>query len=111
MKEFFEVDGSRPTGAILTDLEFTESDIEYACMELSASSASGPDGIPAALLKTCRKELKKPLFIIWRASLTQGVIPPDLLLVLISPIHKGGSRVDPAKYRPVALTSHLIKAA
>ena len=45
----------------------------------------------------------------WRASLTQGIIPPDLLLVLISPIHKGGSRVDPAKYRPVALTSHLIK--
>ena len=41
--------------------------------------------------------------------MTQGTIPPDLLLVLISPVHKGGSRVDPAKYRPVALTSHLIK--
>ena len=41
--------------------------------------------------------------------MTQGIIPPDLLLVLISPVHKGGSRVDPSKYRPVALTSHLIK--
>ena len=39
-KDFFEVDNSRSTGTILTDLEFTESDIEYACMELSASSAS-----------------------------------------------------------------------
>ena len=109
MKEFFGVDNSRPTGPLLTDLEFTENDIEYACMELSSTSAPGPDGIPAALLKTCRKELKKPLFIMWRASMTQGTIPPDLLLVLISPIHKGGSRVDPSKYRPVALTSHLIK--
>ena len=39
----------------------------------------------------------------------QGVIPPDLLLVLISPVHKGGSRGLPANYRPVALTSHIIK--
>ena len=39
----------------------------------------------------------------------QGVIPPDLLLVLVSPVHKGGSRGNPANYRPVALTSHIIK--
>ena len=39
----------------------------------------------------------------------QGTIPPALLLVLISPIHKGGSRGSPANYRPVALTSHVTK--
>ena len=39
----------------------------------------------------------------------QGVIPPDLLLVLISPVHNGGSRGVHANYRPVALTSHIIK--
>ena len=38
-----------------------------------------------------------------------GIIPSELLLVLISPIHKGGSRAAPKNYRPVALTSHLIK--
>ena len=38
-----------------------------------------------------------------------GVIPPALLLVLISPVHKGGSRGIPANYRPVALTSHITK--
>ena len=37
------------------------------------------------------------------------MIPPDLLLVLICPIHKGGSKVEPGQYRPVALTSHIIK--
>ena len=37
------------------------------------------------------------------------MIPPDLLLVLVCPIHKGGSRIEPAQYRPVALTSHIMK--
>ena len=60
-------------------------------------------------MKICRKELRKPLFIIWRASLQHGIIPADLLLVLVSPVHKGGSRGAPKNYRPVALTSHLIK--
>ena len=109
MEEFFKVDNSMPTGPILTDIEFSEADIEYACSELSGSSSPGPDGVPATLLKVCRKELSAPLYILWRASMTQGIIPPDLLLVLISPIHKGGSRADPAQYRPVALTSHITK--
>ena len=38
-----------------------------------------------------------------------GSIPLELLLVLICPVHKGGSRSVPKNYRPVALTSHLIK--
>ena len=61
------------------------------------------------LLKTCKKELCKPIFSLRRSSLDSGCIPQELLLVLICPIHKGGSRSVPKNYRPVALTSHLIK--
>ena len=32
-----------------------------------------------------------------------------MLLVLVCPVHKGGSRSVAKNYRPVALTSHLIK--
>jgi hypothetical protein len=92
-----------------SEIPFTEMDMEIACSELSSSSAAGADGVPASLLKFCRKELRKPLCILWRASLDQGSIPPDLLLVLVSPVHKGGSRGSPKNYRPVALTSHLTK--
>ena len=109
IEQFFSVDTTRPTGNIFTDFDFTQDDVEFACSELSVSSAPGPDGIPACLLKECRRELKKPLWILWRESVDQGVIPPDLLLVLICPVHKGGSRAEPAQYRPVALTSHLVK--
>ena len=48
-------------------------------------------------------------YILWRSSLDKGQIPADLLLDLISPVHKGGSRGVPKNYRPVALTSHVVK--
>ena len=108
MKDFFQSNHVGDSQS-LTDIMFSEDDIEAACAELKSSSAAGADGVPASLLKTCRKELRRPLYILWRASLDQGMIPSDLLLVLISPVHKGGSRGLPKNYRPVALTSHIVK--
>ena len=45
----------------LTDFKFSQEDIEKACDELRGTAAPGPDGVPAVLLKNCRKELSKPL--------------------------------------------------
>ena len=106
VNDFFTTDVEGPA---LSDIKFSETDIELACQELSSSSAPGPDGVPASLLKSCRKELSRPLYILWRSSMDHGLIPPDLLLVMVSPVHKGGSRGSPKNYRPVALTSHLTK--
>ena len=92
----------------LLDIIFGTEDIEKACSTLKSTAAAGPDGVPAILLKTCRKQLSKPLYHIWRSSLDSGCIPPELLLVLICPIHIGGSRVVSINYRPGALTFHLI---
>ena len=75
----------------LIDFTFSQGDIEKACSELKSTAAPGLDGVPASLLKTCRKELSKPLYILWRSSLDSGAIPAELLLVMICPIHKGGS--------------------
>ena len=105
VKGFFSGDSD----SSLTDITFSEEDIMQACGELKANSAAGADGVPAALLKNCRKELKRPLHLLWRSSLDCGSIPADLLLVLVSPIHKGGSRGAAKNYRPVALTSHIVK--
>ena len=83
--------GPGSEGPDLSDIDFNEKDMEDACSELSSSSAAGADGVPASLLKTCRKELKRPLYLLWRASLNHGLIPPDLLLVLVCPVHKGAA--------------------
>lgn len=96
-------------GYILNDIYFTEDDIDCAIQEISETSAAGPDRFPAILLKRCSKALSHALSIMWRRSLDTGTIPDLLKTANIVPIHKGGNRGTPKNYRPVALTSHLIK--
>ena len=47
--------------------------------------------------------------LIWRASLDTGIIPQIAKTSIITPIFKDGDKLIPKNYRPVALTSHLIK--
>ena len=70
----------------LSHIHFTELDIELACSEGSSTSSA-----VASLLKFCRKELRRPLSLLWKATLDHGYITPDLLLVLVCPV-KGGPK-------------------
>jgi hypothetical protein len=47
--------------------------------------------------------------MLWKASMMEGIILEGLKVGLITPIHKGGARDRPQNYRPVTLTSHVIK--
>ena len=101
-----EVDENAPT---LSDFQFTEKDLIDAIDELSNSSASGPDGVSAIFLKKCKTVLCKPLYDLWRQCLDLGMTPANLKGAHIIPIHKGGHQGLAVNYRPIALTSHLIK--
>jgi len=101
---------SKPTPRpSLSDISFTTEDIIKAIDEVGRNSAVGPDKFPAAILKECKEQLATPLYIMWRLSLDSGEIPETFLRQSIVPIFKKGNKDDPANYRPVSLTSHLIK--
>ena len=104
-----ELSDSDQPESVIDDIVFDEADIIRAIDELKPNSAPGPDKFPAVLLKNCKHELAKPLFLIWRKSLNTGEIPDSLKLSNITPIYKDGNRKEPKNYRPVALTSHLSK--
>ena len=93
-------------GRYISDIEFSVKDIEEAISDISTTAAAGPDRFPAILLKQCKSQLAKPLFIIWRTSMDSGVIPDIMKTANIIPVHKGGSRGLAKNYRPIALTSH-----
>ena len=44
-----------------------------------------------------------------RKSIDEGKLPEVFKMAHITPIHKGSSRKKPGNYRPVSLTSHIMK--
>jgi len=93
----------------LVDIIFSPKDIEEAINELQTDAAAGPDDFPAMVLKKCKECLSEPLHKLWRISLDTGTIPKSLLTQKIIPVFKKGSKTEAQNYRPVSLTSHLIK--
>ena len=84
--------------------------IVKAINQMEAKAAAGPDGIPALVLKKSKWGMAKPLAILWNASLKQGRVPQRLKHAIVVPLLKPGKkRTSPESYRPVSLTSHLVK--
>ena len=93
----------------ISDIDFGEEVLIEAMGEFACNSAAGPDGPPAMMLNKCRTSLTYPLFLIWRKSVNEGIVPNSCKLGNIIPIHKGKSRAIAKNYRSVALTSLLVK--
>ena len=97
------------TVCFIDTINLDVSAISKAIDEISAASAAGEDGFPSCLLKMCKNSLSYPIFLIWRDSFDSGEIPKYLKSQLITPVFKKGSKLHPANYRPIALTSNIIK--
>ena len=94
---------------IIEDIEFTKEDIERAIDEIKENSACDEEDIPAIVLKQCKEALSEPIQRIWQKSIDTGTIPAFFKKQIITPVHKKKSRALPENYRPVSLTSHVIK--
>ena len=93
-----------------TQLEVTRSDILSAIKATKINSAAGPDTIPPILLHNCAENLVEPLRIIMNKSLKNGEIPDIWKQALITPIYKRkGNKWDSLQYRPISLTSQIVK--
>lgn len=71
--------------------------------------ASGPDGISGRLLKSCSKELADAWCPIFQKSLDTHSVPSTWKSSTIIPVPKKASCKENNDYRPVALTSLVMK--
>ena len=90
-------------------IEIDETIIIYAINELSSISAAGPDDIPPLLLINCAAELAPALKLLFTQSLLHGFIPASFKRAAITPVFKSGIKTSPCNYRPISLTSTIIK--
>ena len=84
------------------------SSVVKKIQKLRLYKACGPDNIHVNVLKNVTA-VAVPLSMIFNRSVYSGVIPQDWRDGNINPLHKKGSRKQCNNYRPVTLTSQIVK--
>ena len=77
---------------------------------IKTNKAQGPDNIHGKILKECASSLAYPLSIIFNTCFTVGELPQEWKIANIVPIHKKGCKTDVENYRPISLTSLIMKS-
>ena len=70
---------------------------------LDINKSHGYDNISARMLKICDSSIVKPLLMIFRNSLNEGVFPSLWKKGNITPIHKKGDKDNINNYRPISV--------
>lgn len=76
---------------------------------LKPDKSSGPDDIHPRIMKALSDVIAEPLAMLFDMSLRQSRLPRDWKDAIISPVYKTGGRDLVSNYRPVSLTSAVVK--
>ncbi len=93
----------------MDNIEITDLDVYSVLNSLDPNKATGPDGIPARLLKTCALALYQPIHHIFTQCLEQSYTPTEWRIHQITPIFKSGDRGSVTNYRPISLLCCISK--
>ena len=77
--------------------------------KLNVKKATGPDMLPAKLLKIGSDILCYPVCYLLNVCITQGIFPRMLKCADVSPIYKKGNTMDVGNYRPVSILPIMSK--
>jgi len=107
LTEDLPIPGPLPA-AYLSEIIITEEDVMKKINSMKFHKSSGPDNIHINVIKNCTG-FATPLKIIFNKSMRTGQIPRDWKDANICAIHKKGAKSRKENYRPVSLTSQIVK--
>ncbi|KAK1792162.1 hypothetical protein P4O66_012056, partial [Electrophorus voltai] len=90
-------------------LIITESDVRRVFKRVNTRKAVGPGGICGRVLKACTGQLAPVFTDIFNLPLTLGIVPSSFKRSTIVPVPKKPQPSDLNDYRPVVLTSVMMK--
>ena len=88
---------------------FNPDDVHNLLCTIDPAKSSGPDNIPGRLLKEGAPWIAEPLARLFNMSMSSGQLPREWTRGNVTPIFKKGSKHIPSNYRPVSLTSLVVK--
>ena len=93
----------------ITDIHVSSDDVRRILLSLDVNKATGPDRIPARLLKHYAPYISSLLSDLFNKSLNTGKVPSEWKISNITPIPKGGLKNEASNYRPISLLSIVSK--
>ena len=88
---------------------FSPYEVQNILKKVDPSKAAGPDGIDGYVLKRCCTSISIPLSILFSKSYNTGIIPQEWKNANVVPIHKKSDKSCVENYRPISLTSLIMK--
>lgn len=88
---------------------FSVSEVKNILKNLDPNKAPGPDQIHGKILKNCASALCTPLTLLFQSSFYTCSIPTDWKSANVVPVYKKGSKNSVQNYRPISLTSLIMK--
>ncbi|KAJ3645724.1 hypothetical protein Zmor_023361 [Zophobas morio] len=98
-----------PNSVHMDEIQFTPETVLKLLQKLKTTKSPGPDYITAKVLKECATSLCEPISFLFTQSFNSGTLPPDWLTAFVKPIFKKGDKFCPDNYRPISLTSVVVK--
>ncbi|KAI4882266.1 hypothetical protein NFI96_007123 [Prochilodus magdalenae] len=88
---------------------FMADQVRRQLRRLQPRKAAGPDKVCPRMLKACAAQLGEPLQHVFNLSLRLGRVPATWKTTCLIPVPKKANPKKLNDYRPVALTSHVMK--